>query len=232
MSGARFVTYEELHKRFFGKKVAIICSGPGCLDNTAKFIESHDVVVRVQNYSLEGRQDKLGSRTDVHYSFYGGSVKKPKEALIKEGVQVCMAKCPDADCGGPGDFMESKWHQEHNKPEGVDYRYIYKRRASWWFCDTYIPTKDRFKSYFKLINHHQPTTGFACILDFMSFECDIYLTGYDGFKSGIHNINEPWHEKNTTDPFCHAPWLELQYLKAYQGPIKFDKRLSHIIGTT
>jgi hypothetical protein len=45
-----FSDHAPLREFFSGKRVAIVGSGPGCLDNDPGFVDSHDVVVRVNNY--------------------------------------------------------------------------------------------------------------------------------------------------------------------------------------
>ena len=198
-----FLTKEEVAKRFKGKRVAVVGSGPSCKDNEPGFIDSHDIVVRINNYKL---LKGTGKRTDVFYSFFGASIKKERAELRRDGVKLCLCKCPDSK------FIDSTWHDRHGKQAGVDFRQIYERRRKWWFCDTYIPTTDDFLMYFRQLDNHVPTTGFACILDMLSFECDLYITGFDFFTSGLHNVDEPWRQMNAGDPIRHIPGKELVWL--------------------
>lgn len=215
----RFVTFEEAAERFHGKTVAVVGSAPSCAQNKPGFIDSHDVVVRVNNFKLGNGQ---GRRTDVHHSFYGSSIRVSAEALRASGVKLCMCKCPNSKP------IESAWHVRMNKPHGVDYRYIYKNRAAWWFCDTFIPTDEHFLRGFNLLGRHQPTSGFAAILDVLASKprC-LYLTGFDFFSSGRHNVDEVWREKNPDDPICHRPDLEAAWLfeNALRYPLLFDAKL-------
>ena len=201
--------------------MALVGSGPGSLDNEPGFIDSHDLVVRVNNYKLF---PQTGNRTDVFYSFFGTSIRKSADELKKDGVTLCLCKCPNA---WP---IHSDWHNRNGKIAGVDYRYIYKNREPWWFCDTYIPTVDEFMEKFNLLGRHQPTTGFSAILDMIEFKPEkLYLTGFDFFRSGIHNVTDKWREKNTQDPIGHMPELELDWLKDNLGRIEVDKRLSEAL---
>lgn len=220
----RFVTFEEVVPRFRGKTVAVVGSAPSCLGNARGFVDSHDVVVRVNNFKLGEAQ---GKRTDVHHAFYGSSIKVSAEALQASGVTLCMCKCPDAKP------IESEWHVKMNKPHGVDYRYIYRNRRSWWFCDTFVPTVEHFLRGFELLGRHQPTSGFAAILDVLA--CgprSVYLTGFDFFTSGMHNVNERWNgrEKNLDDPIRHRPDLEAAWLygNAHRHPLLFDDKLREL----
>lgn len=219
----RFVTFEEAAMHLRGKRVAIVGSGPFVLRNAPGFVDSHEVVVRVNNHKTS---PEAGMRTDVHYSFYGGSIRKSAAELRNEGVKLCMCKLPDSRP------LTSEWHERCGKAEGVDYRYIYRQRAAWWFCDTFIPDDARFIAKFELLGKHQPTTGFAAILDVLECEpASVYLTGFDFFTSGVHNVTERWVAKNTDDPICHRPDLERDWIRANAGryPLSFDAKLSEMV---
>lgn len=219
----RFVSRQAVADYFRGKSVAIVGSGPGALENNPGVVDGYDVVVRVNNYKTS---DATGRRCDVFYSFFGGSIKKSAEELKKDGVNLCLCKCPDAK------FMESEWHRKNHKEIGVDFRYIYRQRSSWWFCDTYIPTTEEFVQSFKTLKDHIPSTGFSALLLIASCEPKVvYLTGFDFFASRIHNVNEPWRPGNPDDPIGHAPELERDWLRANKnGKLFFDKKLQEIMG--
>lgn len=219
----RFLSRQEVAERFRGKTVAIVGSGPGSLDNPPGFVDSREIVVRVNNYKLAAG---TGFRTDCHYSFYGHSIKKTVEELRRDGVTLCMCKCPDAHA------IESEWHRVNGKMAGVDFRYIYRHRANWWFCDTYIPETDDFLTQFNRLGRHIPTTGFAAILDILSFgPASVYLTGFDFFRSQTHNVDEPWRHKNSDDPIGHVPEQELAWLDQNWSahPLACDKTLAALL---
>ena len=222
MQSINFLTRSQVAERFKGKSVAIVGSGPGCLDNEPGFIDSHDVVVRVNNYKTS---ERAGFRTDVYYSFFGYSIKKTARELKRDGVTLCMCKCPDEHA------IHSPWHIENNRLNGVDFRYIYRHREGWWFCDTYIPDASVFVEKYRLLDSHVPTTGFAAILDVMSFEPkSIYLTGFDFFQSGVHNVNEFWDLRNPDDPIAHVPDKEREWLAANpDSRLSFDPKLDAIL---
>lgn len=202
----RFVTKESIRSRFEGKTVAIVGSGPGVLESPSGLIDGHDVVVRVNNFKIV--PPSTGQRTDVHYSYYGTAIKKTKYELKRGGVTLCMCKCPNAQP------IESEWHRRNNQMIGVDYRPHYERRAGFWFCETYIPTVAEFMEGFELLGRHVPTTGFSAILTILSLgPAAVYLTGFDFFASGIHNVNERWRPgRNPDDPIRHVPELELRWI--------------------
>lgn len=218
----RFLTRSETAARFEGKRVAIVGSGPGVLDNPPGLIDGHDIVVRVNNYKLS---KAAGLRTHVFYSFFGNSIRKPVEDLKRDGVTLCMCKCPD------GQPIDSEWHRKTGRMEGVDFRWIYAKRKDWWFCDTYIPSARDFLAKFDLLGRHVPTTGFAAILDILSFApAEIYLTGFDFFASRIHNVNERWNPGDPADPIGHAPQRELAWLTdSWNNVLRGDRKLMRLL---
>ena len=215
-----FFNHALLRETFHGKRVAIVGSGPGCLENDLGLVDSHDVIVRVTNYKTGPAQ---GYACDVFYSFFGGSIKKDAASLRADGVKLCMAKCPNDK------FMDSPWHEKMGKPHGVDFRYIYRDRRAWWFCPTYVPSVEEFRASFDLLGGHIPSTGFSALLAVRAQEpASIYLTGFDFFASRVHNVDEPWRPGNPEDPIGHAPERERAWL-AQQTGITYDKRLTEIM---
>lgn len=219
----RFVAWDEVVERLRGKRVAVVGSGPSVLENTPGYIDSHDVVVRVNNYKTGEAQ---GYRCDVHYSFYGSSIRKTRDELRADGVELCLCKCPD---GAP---IRSLWHKVNGRQNGVDFRYIYQNRRTWWFCDTFIPSPAHFIRSFELLQRHIPTTGFAAILDVLACKPALTtLTGFDFFVSGLHNVDEPWRPGNPEDPIGHRPDFEAQWLAdhAHDHLLALDETLSRML---
>ena len=219
----KFISAEELIPHFRGKTVAVVGSAPSCEQNAPRLIDSHDVVVRISNYKTGPGQ---GHRCDVFYSFFGTSIRKTPTELKADGVKLCISKVPNSKP------LQCDWHERTNRQVGIDYRYIYRNRQSWWFCDTYIPDDQAYLKKFYLLDRHIPTTGFAAILDVIA--CDpssVFLTGFDFFTSGLHNVNEPWKPGNPEDPICHRPDLEREWLrknfKSY--PITCDAKLAQML---
>jgi hypothetical protein len=217
----RFVFWPEVVDRFRGKSVAIVGSGPSCLENDPGKVDGHDVVVRVNSYRPGATQ---GWRTDVHYSFYGSSVNTAAIRLHLDGVTLCICKCPNSKP------LQSEWHERMGKQNGIDFRYIYAARKKWWFADTYIPDDERFLSKVRLLGGHIPTTGFAAILDVLECEpASVYLTGFDFFESGQHNVDEKWKPGRADDPIGHRPEMEKAWIKANSGRFLFDRKLRQML---
>lgn len=228
----RFVTTSDLREFFKGKSIAIVGSGPSALNNEVGVIDSYDIVVRVNNYKIEPRWPQLGKRCDVYYSFFGGSIKKSVDDLKRDGVKLCMCKLPNSQP------LESEWHRKRGAMLGIDYRYIYRMRAPWWFCDTFIPDDAWFLEKFHALSDHQPTTGMAAIMDILKLTEDdrgwmkvkIFVTGFDFFSSGVHNVDEKWKAGDPTDPIKHSPEHEIAWLKNMTGrAVRFDPTISDIL---
>ena len=199
---------------FKGKTVCVIGGGPSGFNNKGDFIDSHDIVVRISNYASD--EGRLGKRCDVHYSFYGSSIGKTREQLEKDGVRLHMCKCPDSR---PIPEEYQWWHKKNRKMEGIDYTYIYRLREGFWFAPVYIPSDDRFLQIFKSIDNHQPTTGYACLYEVLSFDTrSVYITGFDFFSSDMHFDSSgrlvKWgrHDRNKEDPIRHEPDIEAREL--------------------
>lgn len=223
MKHGTFVSFDEVRDRLNGKRVAIVGSGPSCTVNSHSYIDHHDLVLRINNYKLGPGQ---GYRTDIFYSFFGSSIRKRPDELKRDGVKLCMSKVPNSKP------INSQWHERNRRMNGIDFRYIYVNREFWWFCDTYIPDDERFLRGFNLLNRHVPTTGFAAILDVLDCEpAEVFVTGFDGFTSGVHNVNERWKKGDQRDPIGHRPELELDWIAANASsyPLKFDRTLKQIV---
>jgi len=217
----RFVSFDDVADTFRGKSVAVVGSGPGVLDNASGFVDSHDVVVRINNHKCS---DAAGWRTDCHYSFYGKSIRKTADELRAEGVKLLMCKCPE------GQPLQSAWHEQNHRMEGVNFSYIYAFRRTFWFGNVFIPDAARFLRKMTLLGNHIPTTGFSAILDIVECEpASIFLTGYDFMTSGLHNVNEPWRPGRPDDPIGHRPEAEAAWVAANAQRFTFDARLSEIM---
>lgn len=218
-----FVSRAEVAPYFQGRSVAIVGSGPGVLDNEPGLVDSHDVVVRVNNYKLS---PAAGQRTDVYFSYFGNAIKKTAAELQRDGVDLCMCKCPNHNA------IRSEWHKQRGKLAGVDFRWIYTLRKPWWFTDTYVPELGEFLEHFHLLGGRVPTTGFSAILTVLSFEpASLFLTGFDFFSSGVHNVDEKWKPGAADDPIGHAPDRELALLRGLElaYPITTDRRLRAVL---
>ena len=74
------------------------------------------------------------------------------------------------------------------------------------------------------------TTGFAAILDVLDCQPkNIYLTGFDFFTSGLHNVDERWRPGDPADPIGHRPQAEAHWVQAHADQFLFDRRLRQLL---
>ena len=219
-------TIKNLKSLFSGRRVCIVGSAPNGLDNQGSHIDGFDDIIRVNRYKFRPWEDRLGSRTDYHYSFYGSSIKIPNYKLKDDGVKAHLCKCPD----DKAHFTD--WHVKNRKTRGCDFRWIYTMRKDYWIAPVYIPKRDHYLKCFQLLNKHVPTTGFACIWELI--QCnpkELYITGFDFFESKMHNVNERWRDGDKEDPIRHMPEVEAEHVKEWASKYKFitlDKHLRNL----
>lgn len=217
---ASLLLFRDLVNIFKNKRVVIIGSAPsGASYNYSENIESYDEVIRVNNYKTRGIDKRgkvydytksLGVRTDWHYSFYGGSIRKSQEELKADGIKGHLCKCPDEEC------HVTKWHIKVNQIQGGDFRPLYRRRKDFWIAPVYIPDKDHYMELFNLLGKHVPSTGFACIWELI--QCrpkELYITGFDFMNTPVHNVDEPWLKGRADDPIGHDWTAEANLFKKW-----------------
>jgi hypothetical protein len=215
--------------------VAIIGSAPTVLQNQGHIIDGYDEIIRINNFKVKGidlrrnnydYRSKVGTRTDWHYSFYGSSIRTTKEEL--KGIKGHLCKCPNEEI-----VHLTEWHKKRRLEKGCGWAWIYRARSDFWQAPVYIPTKEHYLKCFHMLSNHVPTTGFSCIWEIINLPVkEIYITGFDFFKSGIHNVNDIWKPGKADDPIKHMPEEELRYLKKWakeMPEITLDAHLRKLI---
>ena len=231
------LTLSNIRAFFRDKRVCVVGSAPSGLDNDGEYIDSFDVIVRVNNYKTKGRDKhgrnydftgNIGSRTDYHYSYYGGAIRKTNEELKRDGVKAFLCKCPNDVC------HVTEWHKQNNQIQGGDFRPIYRRRADFW-QDTpvYIPHKAHYMQLFEILNKHVPSTGLACIWEVIGGKPkELYITGFDFMTTPIHNVNETWKKGREDDPVKHDFYAEKKLVNRWVKDNDFihvDNRLKEVL---
>lgn len=205
-----------------GKRVCLVGGGPSALNNRAGYIDSFDTVVRVNQFKLTG--NNTGRRVDVHFSFFGNSVKTNRLELINAGCKVCVIKSP------PWKVIHSEWKANKSSRSAINPEYIYRAREKWWPCPAVIISEDELLSDFFMLGGHVPTTGFSAMMAILRrYPAILYMTGFDFFESGKHNLNERWEGIDSRNPIRHRPDLEYEFIKGNRDGIIFDTSLSRAL---
>lgn len=174
-----------VRKFFYGKSVLLLGSAPSVINLKPEFMESFDIIVRVNNY----RNFNSCTRTDVFYSMMGGSIKKTCAELKKDGVKFIFCKNPFANVqvlnsDGSINYLESQ-----------DMRKVYLVRKHWFELPYYIQSEKNWRWITAKIGKIC-TTGLAALVDIVRYLPNrVHMAGYDFFSSGMHNIDIPSHFK-------------------------------------
>ena len=213
---------KELLKVIEGKRVVVMGSAPSVLNNNGKDIDNYDLVVRVNNFKIKGYEEKVGTRIDIFYSFFGRSIKKENDELKKYGLRFIMCKYPNQE------FLE---HTNGVAKPGISdgCKWVYEMRKDWWQHPIWIPKLKYFKENFEKISRI-PTTGISAILDLLRFNPkELYVTGYDFMTSGRHNTDEKWNEGDGNHN--HKGEMHLIASLKNAGKIKVDNHIDEMIRT-
>jgi len=164
---------------FKGKSVLILGSAPCVIDLDPDFMESFDIIVRSNNY----KNFNACTRTDVYYSFLGGSVKKNIDDIVADGAKFIFCRCPNADFSKhvDGKYIPGK---------SFDARFVYELRKDWFKLPYFVQTMKNYRRNYSLIDRLL-TTGVSSIVDIMRYDPGrLYVAGFEFFTTLIHNVDE------------------------------------------
>lgn len=165
---------------FCNKKVLVLGSAVCVVQMKAYFMETFDIIVRSNNY----KPFNNCTRTDVYYSFLGGSVKKSMADIVSDGAKWIFCRCPNADFSHHADG-------KYIPGFSFDAREVYVQRKDWFKLPFFIQTMENYELDFKLCNRLL-TTGVSSIVDVLRYKPkQLYVAGFDFFTRLIHNTNEP-----------------------------------------
>jgi len=143
------------------KSIIIIGNGQSILNNELQDeIDAFDIVVRINNYKINGYEHYLGTKTDIWFN--GANSKLSIPEYIPNKVIVAIPSMI---------FL----HQKDNIQT-----YISKRVGINDDKITLIPKK-QIESYEKIVNHNRLTTGLYSILWAINNYDNIYIHGFDFF---------------------------------------------------
>lgn len=210
---------EECVRDFIaGKSVIVLGSAPNVIDVSAETLEKHDIIVRVNNYSLFNRS----KRVDIYYSFFGHSIQNVDEKVARDKPKFLFFKYPF-------DFNFTR-HSHGRAIDGRsgDFRFVQKIRENLIInYDYFAQTKSNFISNFCAVGAI-PTTGVAAILDVIRYEPSaLNIAGFDFFKSKKHNINEAWDGSGghdlSTEEIVVADMITNRLIKNLSSEREYDQ---------
>lgn len=216
------VTWLQIDREIRGKRVVVTGSAPSVLQNDGDEIDRFDTIVRANgtDNDIAKYGDKIGHRTDIHYSFYGTSVRRTVEGLKKERVKYLWSKIPYANYTPYYKFYDGE-------PQGMLNFRKYFDNFRFAGIPIYLPKiKDLMKEC-KVVDRMM-TSGVSAIRSILQHEPkELYITGFTFFDEGIHNIDEP-HKLKAGG---HKSNEEREYVKKLAQEnkcIRVDKKLSEI----
>ena len=213
---------KEIQKVIEGKRVIVMGSAPSVLENNGKDIDNYDIVVRVNNFKIDGFEKQVGTKLDIYYSFFGTSIEKTNEELKRHKLKFIMCKYPNES------FMD---HTGGVAKDGIsaDFRRTYNVRKYWWEFPIWIPKMKYFKENFEKL-FRVPTTGISAILDILRFNPkSLNITGFDFMTSGIHDTNVRWNKGDGNHDHVRERYLIAELRN--KGKIVCDEHLNELFRT-
>jgi hypothetical protein len=172
------LTEQQVFEIIKDKSILILGSAPSVELLTADFMESFNLIVRINNYRVFNEC----ARTDIYYSMLGGSIKKSCADLKNEGCKFIFAKNPF------GDYIVNDKNGKINILKSLRFEATYRRwREHWFELPYYLQTIENWRWLNDQIGQIT-TTGLSAIVDIYRFNpSNIHLAGFDFFSSGMHN---------------------------------------------
>jgi hypothetical protein len=180
----RFDPY--VNELIFGKSILIMGSAPSVVKLTPKFMDSFDLICRVNNFSFFNEC----KRTDIWYTMAGRSIKKTTGDLKTGKCKLAFLKTPFRN------IVTYNRDGSINKLQSFDSRAHYiKCRKRWFEVPFYLQNVNHWRWLTAQIGQIV-TTGLSAIVDLYRFNPkSMHVAGFDFFSSRLHNISVPIHLK-------------------------------------
>jgi len=217
------------------KRIVIVGNGAKVLTSkNGKFIDSSDIVVRINNFKLKGYEDYVGTKTDIYSCTpkFIHSIDKTED----ERVKGCIVRYEEELTIHPeleshkDLYVKVYTHPEINsdKMKEILLSYLSGNRivkAELYQNDPFLFARLPFSSKLKICNFgsiFRHTTGYKTIVHCLKTYTDyeIFITGFDFFlESGWYwDLNPYWwsgqHMSVVGNPnIYHAFYLESERLK-------------------
>lgn len=192
-------------------RLSIIGCGAGVLETKKKdFIDSSDLVVRINNFKLKGYEDYVGTKTDIYSCApkFIHSIDKTEDERIKGCISRYEEELANHSELGPHKdlYVKVYTHPEINSNQMKEILLSYlpgntiiKSEKEQYPNDPFPFARLPFSSKLKICNFgtmFQHTTGFRTILHCLKTYSDyeIFVTGFDFFLSSgwYWDLNPRW----------------------------------------
>lgn len=173
-------------------------------------IDSYDIVIRMNNFCIYGFEEMLGSKVDIFFTNFGGSIKY--QAEVQQAKYILASR--------PNHFFKTK-HRAFAHRKGKHLTTGMKKMQR----DTvYAPSLEYYSHWIEKLDI-TPTTGFMAIvfvLDCLKSRLDkVYITGFSFFQDKSH-----YFSNQHVDPEgYHDVEREKNYLKTLFIPLIENKIL-------
>ena len=166
---------------FDGASIAIVGNAGYLKDaRLGKIIDSHDLVLRMNNFHIHGFEAAIGTRTDIFITNFSAHTVELDRAEVREARFILSSR--------PNNFRK-------NRRFGI--REIFGRNITSGMLkigrnDVFAPPLDRFTEWTAQLGEY-PTTGAMAILlisDMLLAHCGrVYIAGFSFFEGLKHYFN-------------------------------------------
>lgn len=186
-------------------------------------IESHDLVLRMNNCLVHGFEQHVGARTDVYMSNFFHDIDFSNPAISGAGFHVSSR---------PNVFRKSK--RRDNGERQIQFRYgqhIARGMVLGGIRRVFAPSAKQFIDWFDTLGS-EPTTGFTAIQLAMTLPSieQIYVTGFSFFEGKSHYFSDqniqPFHNIQDERSLLCGQLRE----EASRGRLTCDPILSQQVG--
>jgi Glycosyltransferase family 29 (sialyltransferase) len=201
------------------RKSLAIVGNAGYLSELAQgeLIDSHDLVLRMNNFRVAGFERQVGTRTDIFLTTFHSDVDLSNPALADAQLIVASVPCNFAKSRGRG------LQQRHAEFIVRGVRQMERR-------EVFVPAIDYFTAARRAIGRYPSTGAMAVLLalDFLLPVCgEIYVTGFSFFAGRGHYFHGAPVAANNHDPGREQALLgERLAPHVSSGRVRLDARLA------
>jgi len=222
-------------------KVCIVGNGGSSLKLNGRFIDSCDIVIRIKGFNLLGYESYIGSKTDIWCTkWFSYQENTLKSTLLKENVKIWLPFIDPENYINDDKFkiINDYIFSTNFTKKNIDLQLHQQLKAEISVSNLQFITEEELKFCFSCLNLNSnlcytasginvmhPTTYIcAIILALRRFDgCDLYITGFDGFKQGYYwNLTEKKKHEKT---WPHEYQREFLYIKK----LILTKKITHLI---